>query len=115
MAEETWQRRHRGNGRKDLPTRTPVNRFDHIRSIIDAVFGPDDDSPVPTARSMIAPLDLTRCAGCGTTMPPGAVFHLCDACHWKDIEEAALEQSPLHHAFRPYPEGSCARRTPPSP
>jgi hypothetical protein len=65
-----------------------VNHFDHIHSIIDAVFGPDDDSPVPTARTMIATLDLTSCAGCGADMPPGATFHLCGPCHWIAIEEA---------------------------
>jgi hypothetical protein len=65
-----------------------VNRFDHIHSVIDAVFGPDDDSPVPSAGTMIAVLDLTSCADCGTDMPPGATFHLCDACHRIAIEEA---------------------------
>jgi len=65
-----------------------VNRFDHIQAIIDAVFGPDDDSPVPTARTMVAALDLKMCADCGANMPPGATFHLCNPCHWKTIEEA---------------------------
>ena len=65
-----------------------MNRFDHIQAIIDAVFGPDDDSPVPTARTMVAAVDLKLCAGCGANMPPGATFHLCDPCHWKAIEEA---------------------------
>ena len=92
-----------------------MNRFDHIHSIIDAVFGPDDNSPVPTASTMIAPLDLTSCAGCGTRLPPGATFHLCGPCHWKDIEEAASEQSPMHHAFGQCPEASWARTTPLSP
>ena len=65
-----------------------MNRFDQIHSIIDAVFGPDDDSPVPTARTMVAAVDLKMCAGCGTVMPPDAAFHLCDPCHWTVIEEA---------------------------
>jgi len=60
-----------------------VNHFEHIHSIIDAVFGPDDDSLVPATA-----LDLTICAGCGGDMPPGATFHLCDHCHWIAIEEA---------------------------
>ena len=88
MAEES---RHNGTeaiGHNDLATRAPVNRFDRIDTIIDAVFGPDDDSPVPAAHTMVPALDLTTCAGCGTHMPPGAVFHLCDPCHWKAIEEA---------------------------
>ena len=69
MAEKTW------------------NAFEHIGSIIDAVFGPDDDSPVPTARTMVADLDLTICTDCGTNMP-AATFHLCGPCHWKAIDEA---------------------------
>lgn len=64
-----------------------MNHFDHIGSIIDAVFGPDDDSPVPTARTMTAAHDLTTCAECGTDMPPAA-FALCGPCHQKSILEA---------------------------
>jgi hypothetical protein len=64
-----------------------VNHFDHIHSIIDAVFGPDDDSPVPTARTMIAAVDLKMCADCGADMP-AATFYLCGPCHQKSIVEA---------------------------
>ena len=87
MAEETWRA---GTEAMDPPVpagRTPVNRFDHIRSIIDAVFGPDDDGPVPGVRAMIVPLD----------------------------EEAVSEQSPMDHALGLGPDASCAVKTPLSP
>jgi hypothetical protein len=64
-----------------------MNHFDQITSIIDAVFGPDDESPVPTARTMTTAVDFTTCTGCGNDMP-AAAFHLCGPCHQVLINEA---------------------------
>jgi hypothetical protein len=69
----------------------PVNRFDHIRSIIDTVFGPEDDSDVPTAHTMTAARDFTACTSCGNNMP-AAAFWLCGPCHQLSLDEAAQEQ-----------------------
>lgn len=82
MAEETW------HAARLIPT--SVNHFDHIHSIIDAVFGPDDGSPVPTAGTMTAAHDFTTCTGCGNDIP-AAAFWLCGACHQLSLDEASQE------------------------
>jgi hypothetical protein len=83
MAEETWP------AARPIPT-AAVNHYERIHSIVDAVFGPDDDSPVPTARTMTAAQAFTTCTGCGNDIP-AAAFWLCGPCHQHSLDEAAQE------------------------